>query len=258
MEQKIERQIPQWKIKMFEKLIQIDQNVEKTYIPNQVTDIFPPGIDIEGYRKVLKEVISLLKEYMEEEIKTLGELEEIASAEEEGEDSRLQRIFSQITIKNGSFELEQFTNPSYAKTVLIYSLKPFLKVYGKQVTKNNDIHEWKSGHCPVCGHNAVFARLSGKENGKRYLLCPLCETQWPFNRIACPFCLEKDPEKLGYFKIEEEKKFNGYKVNFCLTCNGYIKTYDERSGSLLKDNILIEDAETSYLDYLAQKEGFQR
>ncbi len=258
MKQKVAWQASQWKTKMYEKLMEINEKVENTYIANQVTEneqLFndketiainycPPIIDSEMHKQVLKEIITILKEYMPEEKTTLEELEEIDAS-----------LLSQITTEDDSFDFDEFANPSYARTVLIYSLKPFLKVYGKQFSVNNKTNEWKLGHCPVCGHNAIFATLSERENGKRYLICPLCETKWPFNRVACPYCLEKDPEKLGYFKVEEEKQ---YRVNFCLTCKGYIKTCDERSGSLLTDNILLEDAKTSYLDHLAQKEGFKR
>jgi FdhE protein len=93
-----------------------------------------------------------------------------------------------------------------------------------------------------------------REDGKRILECSLCNTQWVFKRLRCPFCGNEDADTLGFFFVEEAT----YRVDKCDKCKRYIKTVDERKkpeGGLRA--LLVEDVATLYLDMLAAKEGYQ-
>ena len=88
--------------------------------------------------------------------------------------------------------------------------------------------------CPFCGRNPQLAFLStdvsapglaedGVEGGRRFLMCGDCGSIWPFQRIACPSCLEVDPHKLPYYSAKE---FPGMRVECCDTCRRYLKSID--------------------------------
>lgn len=156
------------------------------------------------------------------------------------------------------FDLEKFEDPSLANFVISHSIKPFLLAYAESMEGIFPKEKWKKQYCPICGHDPSFARLAKDENGKRYLICIVCETQWHFNRIKCPYCLEEHPDKLGYFRVEDHEEFDGYRVSYCLSCKRYIKTYDEKGRIKKINNYYLENIKTASLDFLAQKEGFIR
>ena len=88
--------------------------------------------------------------------------------------------------------------------------------------------------CPFCGRNPQLAFLSadvsapglvegGVEGGRRFLMCGDCGAVWPFQRIACPSCLEVDPHKLPCYSAKEVP---GMRVECCDTCRRYLKSID--------------------------------
>ena len=112
---------------------------------------------------------------------------------------------------------------------------------------------WEHGHCPVCGSQPLLASLEEKE-GLRHLTCAYCQTHYRAVRLGCPFCGEKDSEKVSFFHTPDEPSF---KVHVCVTCSLYIKTADFRQ----MDKValpLFDDLESLPLDMLAQKQGYKR
>ena len=133
------------------------------------------------------------------------------------------------------------------------ALLPFLEIYSEQLEHHLKGFQWNWGHCPICGGRAKIAELRGEE-GRRFLLCSLCNHEWQFSRIRCPFCNNGNQEKLSYFTIDGKE---GFRVDLCMECKDYIKTLDSRK--LNRDIILeIDDIATLHLDILAQKEGFKK
>lgn len=111
---------------------------------------------------------------------------------------------------------------------------------------------WQEGYCPVCGSRAGMAELAGDE-GKRLLSCSTCSFTWPFPRITCPYCGNKEPDSLSYFEAGEGPT----RVDVCRKCSRYLKTRDSRKGH--GDVPLeAEDLATIHLDLLAAREGFER
>jgi FdhE protein len=133
------------------------------------------------------------------------------------------------------------------------ALVPFMRNYARALGGRVTAESWACGRCPVCGAEPLMARLE-EETGKRHLQCGLCGTEWAFKRMACPFCGSEEQDKLRFFCEENDE---GYRVDVCDGCKGYIKTADARK--LAREICLpIEDLATVHLDLVAQEEGFHR
>jgi len=124
-----------------------------------------------------------------------------------------------------------------------------------------DLSQWLQGYCPMCGNLPLIAKLR-KEDGKRFLQCSICFTQWQFARIKCIYCGTEDQKDLRFFWVENTSSPNQndfYRVDVCDKCKRYIKTIDERKIQEGRElNPLIEDMNTAYLDILAAKEGYHK
>jgi len=131
--------------------------------------------------------------------------------------------------------------------------KPFFEVLAEKIEKNLDLAEWKEGLCPVCGQEPAIAKLHGEE-GRRMLHCCLCNTDWYFPRLQCPFCLNDDQKTLRFFFFEEE---GPYRVDVCEKCKRYVKTVDERKmGTAETLPLEVEHIGTIFLDIMATNEGY--
>jgi FdhE protein len=118
--------------------------------------------------------------------------------------------------------------------------------------------------CPFCGRNPQLAFLSAEvsapglvegsaEGGRRFLMCGDCLTVWPFQRIACPSCLEVDPHKLPYYSAEDAP---GIRVEGCDTCLRYLKSID-----LTKDARPVppvDELAAIPLDLWASEQGYRK
>jgi formate dehydrogenase maturation protein FdhE len=119
--------------------------------------------------------------------------------------------------------------------------------------------KWNQGRCPICNGFPQFAKLE-QDTGARWLWCDLCDIQWKFDRMTCPFCGHREVEKARYFTIAGEEA-NGsvadpMRVTVCDKCHSYIKTYDERVGEQPLDQPLVEDVGSLTLDLVASREGY--
>lgn len=115
--------------------------------------------------------------------------------------------------------------------------------------------------CPFCGGAPQTSYLktppssagAGSEGAGRYLICSLCFTDWPINRISCAQCQEVDPYKLPYYQTEQ---IPTVRVEACDTCKHYIKGVD-----LTKDGLavpLVDEIATPALDLWAQENGYTK
>ena len=118
--------------------------------------------------------------------------------------------------------------------------------------------------CPFCGRNPQLAFLSTDvsapgllegaiEGGRRFLMCGDCGAVWPFQRIACPSCIEVDPHKLAYYSAQE---IPGMRVECCDTCRRYLKSID-----LTKDARLVppvDELAAIPLDLWAREQGYRK
>ena len=133
------------------------------------------------------------------------------------------------------------------------SVRPSLEAQMEPLRDALDLEGWLQGVCPLCGSPPQIAQLRYEE-GKRYLQCPLCGCQWRWERIACPYCSNKDHNSLHYLYAEEEE---AYRVDLCDQCTGYIKTVDSRKLDY-EPSLDLEDIITIHLDILAVEKGYRR
>lgn len=104
------------------------------------------------------------------------------------------------------------------------AMKPCLKAYSESLLPEVDQKQWRQGYCPICGSKPNFAFLSKEQEGARWLICPRCDARWLFQRLECPFCGNKEQNKLSYLTDD-----NGlYRVYTCEDCKGYLKCIDLR------------------------------
>lgn len=107
------------------------------------------------------------------------------------------------------------------------------------------------GECPVCASPpAAGLVLSGTP--LRYLVCPLCATEWHATRLTCTACMSG--ASLSYFMLEGGEP--GVKAEACGACRTYLKLF------YLEDRPLAEavadDVASFALDALMAEEGYAR
>jgi FdhE protein len=127
-------------------------------------------------------------------------------------------------------------------------LRPFyLRIRDRLVHRTGD-----AIGCPICASLPYFARIE-KEEGRRILACPLCETQWSFARFTCPFC-GVSAKETQYFTTPE---WPLHRIDTCGGCGAYIKTAleKERAETAVP---LWEDIVTMDLDRAAELKGFKK
>jgi len=118
--------------------------------------------------------------------------------------------------------------------------------------------------CPFCGRNPQLAFLSADvstpglvegsvDGGRRLLMCGDCCAVWPFQRIACPSCLEVDPHKLPYYSAEGVP---GVRVECCDTCRRYLKSIDLTKDARLVP--LVDELAAIPLDLWAREQDYRK
>jgi FdhE protein len=132
------------------------------------------------------------------------------------------------------------------------SIRPSIVATVETFLNELNTETWMKGYCPVCGSLPHLSLLK-EEVGKRFLLCSYCGYQWQTDRVACPFCNNKDQESLHYFTAEGEEN---YRIDLCDKCHQYIKTIDLRVIGEIDPS--LEDLATLHLDVIASQKGYKR
>lgn len=110
------------------------------------------------------------------------------------------------------------------------------------------------GHaaCPRCGWPPQVAVLRDEPEvkGRRYLVCGLCASWWPYPRSTCPNCGERDAEKLP---LHESDAARHLRIEECATCKVYLKSVDlRRDGFAVPD---VDDLASVELDVWCEEHG---
>jgi FdhE protein len=111
---------------------------------------------------------------------------------------------------------------------------------------------WPGGNCPTCGSWPLLGEFRGLEQ-TRFLRCGLCATEWEFPRLRCPFCDNRDHQRLGYFHAEGEE--TRCRAATCEACRGYVKMLSTL-GALAPPRLLVADLATVHLDLAAAERGY--
>jgi FdhE protein len=214
----------------------------------------PPQLEEDGFFKMMGAVGGILKDYHPERSVDMDRI--LAALPSDGEQK--DQIVSGILRRDGEWlnrmVEEHGLSEELIGLMLSLTLRPFLRYFSEQLRGHLHLELWPKSYCPICGGYANFSRLS-RAIGKRYLYCSLCETEWLFTHISCPFCVHPDPAQVRYFTVDEDER---YRVYVCEKCKGYIKTIDEsKIQHDEKVELFWEDVKTVYLDLLAMREGYE-
>jgi FdhE protein len=108
--------------------------------------------------------------------------------------------------------------------------------------------------CPFCQQRPGAGVLRDAGQGtRRALVCGLCFTEWPFERIVCPSCGERRFEALPVYTAEQ---VSGARVDGCDSCGVYLKTIDaSRDNTVVPE---VDDLATLTLDLWAREHGYRR
>lgn len=132
------------------------------------------------------------------------------------------------------------------------SMRPSIEEGVKSLLKEVNGEKWLKNFCPICGSPPLVTLLR-EEVGKRYLFCSYCGYEWRFDRLACPFCENREQDSLQYFYEEGEEN---YRISTCEKCKKYIKTIDIRTTEPIDP--ILEDIATLHLDIIASHKGYKR
>jgi FdhE protein len=136
----------------------------------------------------------------------------------------------------------------------VNSLRPYYEVAAGMVDDAFDEQRDLEGHCPVCGSLPVLATISGP-TVQRHFFCYLCACRWHADRLFCPYCGCRDHGKLRYIYAVEESRYRAY---LCEKCRRYLKTLVSEDDAAKEALPVLEDLTTTFLDLLAEREGFTR
>lgn len=116
-----------------------------------------------------------------------------------------------------------------------------------------DLDQYPRAFCPICGSLPVMG-FNRQKDGLRVLECSLCGSRWGTPRMFCLFCHNPDQRKLRYLFVEGD---SSRRVHVCENCRTYIKIVNcKRQAEEIV--IPLEDIFTTYLDGVAEKEGYKR
>lgn len=113
-------------------------------------------------------------------------------------------------------------------------------------------NSWAEGYCPACGSFPKLGEFRGLEQ-IRFLRCGLCAGEWPFPRLRCPCCGNRDHRQLGYLHVEGEE--GKCRAGTCDECRQYIKMVSTLT-PLSPLQLLVTDVATVHLDLLAADRGY--
>jgi FdhE protein len=106
--------------------------------------------------------------------------------------------------------------------ILAWSMRPYLGRAADVIQQRTTFAGWQRGDCPVCSGEPDMAWIT--TSAERFLVCGRCQTRWPTDPLACPFCGERDKGRITSFATPD----GAYRVSACQSCRRYLKTLDGR------------------------------
>ncbi len=242
--------------------------VSVTFTEEEIKDLFRKGsyllskqnLEIEPtlLREVVASISKTIKEKSPEAPEALLTLWEMDEFKNENVQNFLQKIAAydkqqlEKYVQETGMDKRAGLDSEVISFVVFAAISPYYSMYMNEVKKITDFALWRLSYCPVCGQTATIAKHR-EEDGARILECWLCHAQWYYPRVECPYCDNKDHEKLRFFYVPGDRS---RQVHVCEVCKSYLKTIDSKS--MEKDAILdLESIATAYLDVLAEREGYK-
>ena len=144
-------------------------------------------------------------------------------------------------------------DPGTFRTVAVLAAVPLLHSAGR-LLREQVPPSWGHGYCPICGSWPLLAELRSLDRSRR-LRCAGCAGDWPFRMLCCPYCGEKDHERLGTLVLDEEMAT--FSVETCSSCHGCLKSITTLQ-AISPFDLLLCDLETLELDLAAFDRGYVR
>ncbi len=169
----------------------------------------------------------------------------------------LGEIIEEFLFQKGDTQMQAHVSYSLPVEILVFLIKntlaPLVEEYSERVVPFIDLDSWESGCCPVCGHLPGLAELKKTPSGRqRYLICSLCHTTWPFQRLKCPYCEKTEDKETEYLSFPNE---DNYRVDICNSCKSFIKTVINNNAGL---SPVLLDWSSQHIDESAIRKGYKR
>ena len=154
--------------------------------------------------------------------------------------------------------LEYWNSPSDTQFFAKVILQPYMRWLAMSGGHPFDREfENSERRCPFCGGMPQVSFLKIKEatseSGNRDLVCATCTINWSYRRVACAYCGEEQPTKLGYFHTPE---YDHIRIEACDTCKRYIKGVDlARLGFAVP---LVDEVAAAALDVWSHEHGYTK
>jgi hypothetical protein len=134
--------------------------------------------------------------------------------------------------------------------VLTLAMRPFLARCAETLLSQIDLTAWDAPYCPLCGGEPELAGITPA--AERLLLCGRCTGAWRFDPLACPFCSNRDRERITSFASRDGR----YRLYGCDECHRYLKAYDGRK-SARSALLAVDTIATLPLDAAAIQKGYR-
>jgi len=208
------------------------------------------GIDLTGLPILFMDLFNVYVRYT-----NMKSDDAIAAIEELKPD--LEGVLEEFLFQKGVTQMQALRADSIPTEILVFLIKntltPLVEKYSECINSAVDLDAWDSGCCPVCGHLPGLAELKKTPSGRqRFLFCSLCHTQWPFQRLKCPYCDNIEEKETEYFSFPDEENF---RVDVCNSCKTYIKTVLNNNADL---SPVLLDWSSQDVDDSATRKGYKR
>jgi FdhE protein len=169
---------------------------------------------------------------------------ETSKLQEAGASKWRELLESAVPVDNG---LEAATDDFFARACL----QPVAENLQAQVQTSTDSIQ---STCPACGGSPQTAILRPEgEGASRWLQCSFCLREWPFRRLACPWCREENRDKLPRYSAEQCSYVH---VEACDSCKRYLKAVDLTvDGHAIP---VVDEAALAVLDVWAVDTGYTK
>ncbi|MCD6352626.1 MAG: formate dehydrogenase accessory protein FdhE [Proteobacteria bacterium] len=256
---KADRPVYQELMGFYEKIVKERDEYKKSLQLNQTPIPFEEHLEEvtlkEGFTLFEKEKLpfdyDLMKSYFSKLISLIKEraLEQANSIEKmvKKEKGGFEKMITEALKRKDS----TVQNPLLA-FLLNETINPVMESYASYFQDKIKEGMWTQGYCPLCGSKPFMGVLKGEE-GKRYLICERCSSEWLFIRVKCPYCGNEDQKKLSYFVVEDDEV---NRVETCEACRKYIKIIDLRKINY-SISYYIENIATLHLDMIALEKGYE-
>ncbi|ADI02194.1 MAG TPA: formate dehydrogenase accessory protein FdhE [Syntrophothermus lipocalidus] len=211
-------------------------------------------VDLTEYREAFLSFAQLLKDKREKASLFVDRIMDIKDELDYGE--LLTRALENDKKYFSGLENETGVPASIMTMISQHAVRPFLRVFAlpyEQSIREDESLGWGKGVCPVCGAMPSISRVRATD-GRRFLFCEECFTEWEHRYLACVYCGNSEPSTIKYFVVDGD---DANQVFVCEKCKGYLKNYDERRGKARTD-LFITNIKTIYLDLLAEQRGYGR